>query len=73
MSYLSMEPVLFKKLHNIKLSCSGFRVTTFFNLTTKSALNTPLEYAQDLYENLKTLCSKLVMNINYDHKPYDTN
>ena len=29
----SLEPVLFEKLHNIKLSCSMFRVTTFFQLT----------------------------------------
>ena len=30
MNYSSMEPVLFEKLHNIKLSHSIFRVTIFF-------------------------------------------
>ena len=74
MNYLSLEPVLFEKLHNIKLSCSVFRVTTLFQFdSTKSTLNTLLEYTQDLDENLKTLYSKLVMNTNYDHKSYDAN
>ena len=50
--YSSMEPVLFEKLHNIKLSHSVFRVTTFFQFdSTKPALNTLLKYAQDLDEN----------------------
>ena len=48
MNYLSMEPLLFEKLHNIKLSHSIFRVITFFQFdSTKSALNTLLEYTQD--------------------------
>ena len=69
-----MEPVLFEKLHNIKLSHLVFRVTTFFKFdSTKSALNTLLEYAQDLDENLKTLYSKLVTNNNSDQKSYDAN
>ena len=33
MSYSSMEPVLFEKLHNITLSHSVFRITTFSSLT----------------------------------------
>ena len=45
----------------------------FSNLTTKSTLNTPLEYTQDLDENLKTLYSKLITNKSCDHKSYDTN
>ena len=75
MNYSSMIPVLFEKLHNIKsVTCSVFRVTTFFQFdSTKYALNTLLEYAQDLDENLKTLYSKLVTNNNYDHKSYDAN
>ena len=69
-----MEAVLFEKLHNIKLSCSVFIVTTFFQFnSTKYALNTLLKYAQDFNENLKSLYSKLVTNNNYDHKSYDTN
>ena len=73
MNYLSVEPVLFEKLHNIKLSQSVFRVTTFFQFdSTKSTLNTLLKYIQDFDENLKTLYSKLVMNNNYDdHKSHD--
>ena len=75
MNYSWREPVLFKKLHNIKLSCSVFRVTTFFQFGfTKSALNSLIKYAQDLDENLKTLYSKIVMNNNnYDHKSYEAN
>ena len=72
MNYSSMEPVLFEKLNNIKLSHSVFRVTTFFQFdSTNPALNIPLGYAHDLNENLKTFYSKLVMNNNYDHKSYD--
>ena len=45
---MSMELVLFKKLHNIKLSCSVFRVTILFQFdSTKSTLNILLKYAQD--------------------------
>ena len=70
-----MEPVLLEKLHYIKLSCSVFRVTTFFQFdSTKFALNTLLEFAQDLDENLKTFYSKLVTNNNtYEQKMHDTN
>ena len=58
-----MEPVLFEKLHNIKLSHSIFRVTTFFQSdSTKNALNTLLEYTQDLDTKMKTLHSELVKN-----------
>ena len=65
-----MELVLFEKLHTIKLSCSFFRVTTFFQFDcTKSTLNTLLEYTEDLDENWKTL----VTNNNYDQKTYDAN
>ena len=71
MNYLSTKPALFKKLHNIKLSHSVFRVTTFFQFdSTKSTLNILLEYAHDLDKNLKTH-AKLVTNNNYDHKSYD--
>ena len=70
MNYLSMEPVLFEKLHNIKLSHLVFRVTTsFFQFDhTKSTLNTLLKYTQDLDETLKSFYSKLVTNNYYDHK-----
>ena len=71
MNYSSLEPVVFEKLHNIKLSHSVFRVTTFFQFNSmKSALNILFQYAHDLDENLKTLYSKLVTNNNYDHKSY---
>ena len=60
LNYSSMEPVLFEKLHDIKLSCSVFRVTISFQFdSTKSAPNTLLKYIQDLDENLKTLYSKI--------------
>ena len=59
MNYSSIEPILFEKLYNIKLSCSVFRVSAFFEFdSTKFALNTLLKYTQDLHENLKTLYSK---------------
>ena len=74
MIYLSMEPVLFEKLHNIKLSCYVFRVTTFFQFdSTKNAVNTLLEYAQELDVNPKTLYSELVQNSNNVHESYDAN
>ena len=63
MNFSSMEPVLFEKLHNIKLLCSIFRVTTFFQFdSTQNTLNNSLEYAQDFDTNLKTLYSELVSN-----------
>ena len=72
MNYLSMEPVLFKKMHNIKLSPLVFRVTMFcrFN-STNSSLNILPQYAHDFDENLKTLYSKPVTNNNFHHKSYD--
>ena len=74
MNYSSMEPVLFEKLHNIKLSHSVFRVTTFLQFdSTKNALNALLTYTQELDPNLKTLYSELVNNNNHDHKSYDSN
>ena len=55
-----MDAVLFEKLHNIKLSLSIFRVTTFFQFdSTKNALNTLLEYTQDLNENLKNIMLRI--------------
>ena len=56
MNNSALEPVLFEKLHNIKLSCSVFRVTTFFQSEwTIAALEILLQYAHDFEENLKTL------------------
>ena len=70
MKYSSMELVLFEKLHNIQLSRVVFRVTTFFQFDSiKSSINTLLQYAQDLYDNIKILNSKLVSN-NYDQKSH---
>ena len=72
MNYSSMEPVLFEKLHNIKLSQSVFTVTTFFQFDSmKAALSILLHYAHDFNENLKILYSKLVTNNDFDHKSYD--
>ena len=60
MNYSTMEPVLFEKLHNIKLSHSVFGVTTFFQFeSTKASLEILLQYMHDFDENLKTLYSKL--------------
>ena len=50
MNNSALEPVLFEKLHNIKLSCSVFRVTTFFQFeSTKAAL----EFYSNMYMILK--------------------
>ena len=58
MNNFALEPVLFEKLHNIKLSCSVFRVATFFQFeSTKAALEILLHYVHDFKENLKTLWS----------------
>ena len=58
-----MESVLFKKLPNIKLSRSVFRVTTFFQFgSIKFSVNILLQYAQELEENIQTLYTKLVTN-----------
>ena len=67
-----LEPVLFEKLHNIKLSCSVFRVTIFFQFTSiKAALEILLQYVHDFEENLTILYSKLVTNNELDHKSYN--
>ena len=58
MRYSAQEPVLFEKLHNIKLSQSVFRITNCFQFTsTKDALETLLHHMHDFHENLKTLHS----------------
>ena len=45
MNNYALEPVLFEKLHNIKLLHSVFRVTTFFQFaSTKPALQILLQY-----------------------------
>ena len=67
MSYSLMEPVPFKKLHNIKLSHSVF----FQFDSSKSTLGILLQYTHDFNENMKTLYLKLVTNNNYDKKLYD--
>ena len=67
-----MEPVLFEKLPNIKLSWSVFRVSTFYQFDlTKAALSILLHNMHDFDEHLKTLYSKLVTNNTFDHKSYD--
>ena len=59
-NYSAMEPVLFEKLHNIKLSHSVFRVTTFLQFdSTKAALRILLQYAHDLNGNLETCIFRL--------------
>ena len=72
MNNSALEPVLFEKLHNIKLSHSMFRVTNFFKFeSTKAALEILLQYEYNFEENLKALYSKLVTNNEIDHKSYD--
>ena len=72
MNYSSLEPVLFEKLHNIKLSQSVIRVTMFFQFDSiKAALSILLHYTHDFDENMKILYSKLVTNNDFDHKSYD--
>ena len=66
LNYSPMELVLFEKLHDIKLSRSILELLPFSNYdSTKSSLNTLLEYTQDLDDNVKTLYAKLITN-NYD-------
>ena len=61
-NYSTMEPVLFEKVHDIKLTHSVFRATTFFQFdSTKVALSLLLQYAHDFNENLKQLYSKLLL------------
>ena len=72
MNNSALELVSFEKLHNIKLSCQVFTVTTFFQLeSTNTALETLLQYMYDFEENQKTLFSKLVTNNILDNKSYD--
>ena len=72
MNYSALKPVLFEKLYNIKLSCSVFRVTTFFQFeSTNVELEFLLHYAYDVEENQKKTYSKLVTKNNFDHKSYD--
>ena len=55
-NYSSLEPVLFGKFHNIKLSQSVFRVTTFFQFDSMTAaLSILLHYTHDFDKNRKTL------------------
>ena len=68
----ALEPVLFEKLHNIKLSHSVFRVTTFLQFaSTKAALQFLLQYKHDFHDSLTILYSKLVTNNDLVHKSYD--
>ena len=72
MNFSVLEPVLFEKLHNIKLSNSVFTVTTFFQFkSTKAALDILLQYMHNFNKNLKALYSKLDTNNDFDHKSYD--
>ena len=72
MNYSALEPVQVEKLHNIKLSHSVFRVTSFLQFkSTKAALEILLQYMHDFNENLKALYSKLVSNNEFAHKSYD--
>ena len=71
-NYSAMEPVLFEKSHNIKLSQSVFRITTFFQFdSTQVALNILLQYTHNFNENLETLYSKLVINNVYDSRSHN--
>ena len=71
MNNSALEPVLFEKVHNIKLSHSVFRVATFFQFTsTKTALHILLQYTHDFKDNLTILYSKFVNNNDLDHKFY---
>ena len=72
MKYSALVLVLLQNLHNIKLSQSIFRVTTFFQFeSTKVVLEILLHYMHDFDKNLKALYSKLVTNNNFYHKSYD--
>ena len=69
MNNSGLEPVLFEKQHNIKLSHSVFTVTTFFQFkSTKAALGILLQYTHNFKENLTILYSKLVTNNELDNK-----
>ena len=69
MNNSALEPVLFEKLHNIELSCSVFRFTTFFQFaSTEAALQVLLQKMHDFEENLTILYSRLVTSNDLDHK-----
>ena len=71
-NYSAMEPVLFEKLHNITLSHSVLRVSTFFQFdSTKVALSILLQYLHAFDKNLQTLYSKLVTNNVFDMKSHN--
>ena len=64
-----LEPVLFEKLYNIKLSHSVLRVTTYSQfVSTKTALQILLQYVCDFENNLTTLYAKLISDT--DNKSY---
>ena len=66
----SLEPVLFEKLHNIKLSCSVLRISTFFNFAlTKNCITTFASVCMGFSRQPNTSVSKLVDD--NDHKSYD--
>ena len=68
-NYSAIEPVLFEKHCNIKLSHSVFRVTTFFQFDSiKIALSILLQYAHDANENLETFYSKFIINNIFDSR-----
>ena len=59
----ALEPVLFEKLHNIKLSHSVFTITTSFQFTsTKTALQILLQYVHDFKDNLKTYTKRGIIH-----------
>ena len=67
----AMEPVLFEKLHAIKLSHSVFRVNTFFQFdSTKVSLSILLQYMHDFNKNLKSLYSELVISNVFDSRSH---
>ena len=71
-NYSALEQVLYQKVNNVKLLCSVFRVTTFFQFkSTKASLEILLQYVHDFQDNLKTLYSKFVTNNDFYHKSYD--
>ena len=69
MNYSALDPVLFEKLYNIKLSQSVVRVSTFFQFeATKAPLEDLIHYVHNCDENMKTLYSTLVTSNDFDHK-----
>ena len=70
-NYSAMEPVLFERLHDIKLLHSVFRVTFFLFISAKVALHILLQCTHNRNENLKTLYSTLVINNVFDSRSHD--